>query len=132
MRNLAILLFGILMFGCAGSVPVVDKPPSENLVIKNGDNEEHELLIIDPGFQSWFASYAKPVHYYSESYYEAQNRRYVRSWNELFLATGGSGPFGNYINYDYSEDYGLALNYELFWYFKYIESQYGNRYDFPS
>ncbi len=65
------------------------------------------------------------------SYYESQNKQYVTAWNELFHSTGGRGPFGSYIDYQFSEDYGLDLNYELYWYFKYIESIYGKRYNFP-
>ena len=101
-------------------------------MIKNGENEEeYELIIIDPQFRSWFATHAKPVNFHSESYYESQNIRDVNAWNERYYATGGRGPFGNHIDYHASEDYGLALNYELFWYFKYIESQFGSRYNFP-
>lgn len=128
------MLAGVFALGCARqSAPVVTKTQDENLVIKNGeDDEEYELIIIDPQFQSWFSTNAKPVQYYSKSYYENQNRRYVTSWNELYQSTGGIGPFGNYIDYRFDEDYGLELNYELFWYFKYIETRYGSRYRFPS
>src|SRR5690606_32665406 len=119
--------------GCAPKVVSnKDIPKGENIVINGQDDEEYELTIIDSGFQSWFASYAKPINYYSNSYYESQNRRYVTAWNELYQRTGGAGPFGNYVDYRFTEDYGLELNYELFWYFKYIESMYGSRYNFPS
>ena len=135
MRNLIFLIiFGsfLIMSGCSPKgVSNADIPGSENLVINGSEGEEYELTIIDPGFQTWFASYARPINYHSKSYYESQNRRYVSAWNELYQRTGGAGPFGNYVNYDYAEDYGLELNYELFWYFKYVESQYGNRYNFP-
>lgn len=135
MRNILQLLILIIAFAACSprASSNIDVPKSENLVINNGENEEeYELTIIDPGFQTWFSSHAKPVNFYSKSYYESQNRRYVTSWNELYQRTGGSGPFGNYVDYRFTEDYGLALNYELFWYFKYIESLYGNRYNFPS
>lgn len=133
MRRIAIIALAIFLFyGCTPRIAAnKDVPNGENIAINNGD-EEYELTIIDTGFQTWFASYAKPINYYSESYYESQNRRYVTSWNELYQKTGGAGPFGNYVDYRFTEDYGLELNYELFWYFKYIETQYGSRYNFPS
>ena len=134
MIRIAILVLSIFLFyGCTSKIASnKDIPKAENIVINSQDDEEYELTIIDSGFQTWFASYAKPINFYSKSYYESQNRRYVSSWNELYQRTGGAGPFGNYVDYRFTEDYGLELNYELFWYFKYIESMYGNRYNFPS
>ncbi len=134
MKRIAILLLPIfLLYGCTSRITSnKNVPKSENIVINSQNDEEYELTIIDSGFQTWFASYAKPINFYSKSYYESQNRRYVSSWNELYQRTGGAGPFGNYVDYRFTEDYGLELNYELFWYFKYIETMYGSRYNFPS
>lgn len=134
MKSIILFILPIfILYGCTSKISSNrDIPKSENISINNKNEEEYELTIIDPGFQTWFASYAKPISYYSNSYYESQNRRYVTSWNELYQRTGGAGPFGNYVDYRFTEDYGLELNYELFWYFKYIESMYGDRYNFPS
>lgn len=127
---LAIALF--LATACAPRLSAPLKTPSDNLVIQNDEEEEYELIIIDPQFQTWFMTHGQPVNYYSKQYYEAKNRVYVTSWNEIFLRTGGRGPFENRINYDFSEDYGVQLNYELFWYFRYVESRFGRRYGFPT
>lgn len=128
------ILISAFAFSCTRqAAPVATKTQDENLVIKNADDdEEYELIIIDPQFRSWFSTHAKPIQFYSKSYYENQNRRYVISWNQLYQTTGGIGPFGNYIDYQFSEDYGMELNYELFWYFRYVEDLYGKRYNFPS
>src|SRR5699024_7427844 len=91
MKNIILLFLGALFtLGCARQAsPVTDRPQQENLVIKNGENEEeYELIIIDPQFRSWFVTHAKPVNFHSESYYENQNIRYVNAWNELYYATG--------------------------------------------
>ncbi len=125
-----IFLAGWLVMGCA-TRSGMDRNPSSNLVINQDKGEEYELIIIDPQFRSWFITNAKPIHFHSLTFYEAQNKKYVTAWNELFHTTGGRGPFGNYIDYRFSEYYGLELNYELYWYFKYIESIYGQRYSFP-
>lgn len=125
-----IYLAGWLVIGCA-TRSGLDTARSSNLMINQEEGEEHELIIIDPQFQSWVTTNAKPIHFYTLSYYETQNKKYVTAWNELFHTTGGRGPFGNYIDYRFSENYGLELNYELYWYFKYIESIYGRRYNFP-
>lgn len=125
-----VFLIGWLTMGCA-TQSGMDRNPSNNLIIEQDEGEQYELIIIDPQFRSWFATNAKPINFHSLTYYESQNKQYVTAWNELFHSTGGRGPFGSYIDYQFSEDYGLDLNYELYWYFKYIESIYGKRYIFP-
>ena len=137
MKHLLYIITFLSLAACsAGGIPQNDAPASPNLVSQQEDEEEHELIIMDTGFQAWKATYAKPVSYYSPSYYEQWNERYVRDWNEKVGLQGAhtpvNYPFENRINYRPTEDYGLELNYELFWYFRYIESLYGDRYNFPS
>ncbi|MEM9673659.1 MAG: DUF6146 family protein [Bacteroidota bacterium] len=100
-------------------------------IVQPQDEEEYELLIIDQNFERWFQTNGRPVGFYSPQYYEQKNRQYVASWNEKVGRFGGGSPFQNIINYDYSEDYGVELNYQLFWYFRYVENLYGRRYRFP-
>ncbi|WP_017730396.1 DUF6146 family protein [Nafulsella turpanensis] len=138
MKQFLYILCLLSLAACSpGGIPQNDAPASPNLVSQQeGDGEEHELIILDPGFQTWKATYARPVSYYSPSYYERWNERYVRSWNEKVDLQPMNGsldyPFQNRIDYSPMEDYGLELNYELFWYFRYIESLYGDRYNFPN
>lgn len=126
-----ILMIGFLGYGCVGQKQLTTVP-DENLIIEEDEDEEYELIIIDPGFESWFVTNSKPVSFYSKSYYESKNRQYVSAWNELFYRYGGNSPFENKIDYEYHIDYGLELNYKLFWYFKYVESRFGRYYDFPA
>ena len=132
MKNIAFILLVIpLLWNCAGQKPL-PTVPNENLVIEENNDEQYELIILDPGFNSWFVTNAKPISYYSPSYYENKNKIYVTSWNDLYYQYGGRGPFENKIDYDFTKDYGVELNYKLFWYFKYVESQFGSLYGFPS
>ncbi|AHM63571.1 hypothetical protein D770_26640 [Flammeovirgaceae bacterium 311] len=135
-RILAYICFWLVVAtACAtGGGARVDRPTSPNLIAQNGNEEEYELTIIDPGFQRWFSVNARPVNYYTPQHYEQRNRQYVIQWNALASQRGSyrtaDFPFENQINYDQSTDYGLELNYELYWYFRYIESLYGSRYGF--
>lgn len=129
-RNTPFLLVTVIFLISCSSPSYVPRKVGDNIVLED-EEEEYELIILDNGFHSWFVSNAKPVGFYSLNYYEMRNQRYVSSWNELYSRYGGRGPFENRIDYDYSKDYGLKLNYQLFWYFKYIESLYGNIYPFP-
>lgn len=123
------LLMVCVIIGCSApnNAP---KKVGENIVLQD-EQEKYELIILDNGFYSWFISNARPIDFYSQSYYEGKNQQYVSSWNNLFYATGGLSPFENPINYDFGTDYGLKLNYQLFWYFQYVESLHGSRFPFP-
>ena len=125
------------LVACAPGVPTTrdaDRSPHAN-VIDLGEAEEHELTIIDPGYNRWAVTNAKPIGFYSPSYYRQWNQRYVQAWNALAnQATRYSAadfPFENQINYDAATDYGVELDYELFTYFQYVASRYSGRYDFP-
>lgn len=124
-----LLMIATLLLGCS-SPSYVPRKVGDNIVMED-EEEKYELIIIDNGFHSWFITHAKPVQFYSPGYYEARNQRYVSSWNELYRRYGGDSPFENHIDYNFSIDYGLKLNYQLFWYFKYVESLYGKSYAFP-
>lgn len=129
---IALLLMGAT--GCASGPRSVDKPGSPNVLSQSGDEDEHELMIIDPGFQSWFASFAKPISYHSPQFYAQRNWQYVMQWNRLADMQVNSRnpyyPFENRIDYNPNVDYGVKLNHELYWYFRYVESLWGQQYSF--
>ncbi len=131
------ILFLSIFTACAGGPGSIrsDMPASPNLVNEQNGEEEYELIIIDPGFATWFVSHARPINYYAPAYYESWNQQYVTAWNEKVGQAGFYGaanyPFENRIQYNANEDYGVELNHELFWYFRYIQSLYGARYNFP-
>lgn len=106
------------------------KPEKIELVPQSQDSTEYELIIIDPGFESWFNAHHKPVWYYSKEYLVAWNTQYVLAWNEkvrnpLMNQGDGDNPFILEIDYKPFIDYGLDLNYKLYNYFKYIEATWG-------
>lgn len=138
MKRLLYILPLILMLGaCAtpGNLNLVDRKGA-NVVTPDEDEEEYELVIIDQGFDRWAVTNQRPVWYYSPWYYAQKNRIYVQAWNEKVNRQGyynsRNYPFEQRINYDPNIDYGVELNYQLFWYFKYIEDLYGNMYNFPT
>lgn len=124
MKKLIYWVFPFVFFGCA-----YDTAPPMSVsgnIIQEKNEEEHEIVVLDPGFQNWMISNAKPVGFYSLNYYETRNAYYVSVWNQK--ARSPRGPITNEINYDVNERYGLEVNYQLFWYFKYMESIYGRRF----
>jgi len=84
------------------------------------DSLEYRLIILDPGFEVWLMT-KPPKYFYSKEYYEHMNRQYVSEWNYRFLSFRNDGRYDEYLNYDPNIDYGLDLNYRLYYYFKFFE-----------
>ena len=84
------------------------------------DSLEYRLIIIDPGFEAWIVSQPSK-NFYSKHYYEQRNRLYVSEWNQRYMNSRDQGRYESYIEYSPHIDYGLDLNYTLYYYFKYFE-----------
>lgn len=90
------------------------------------DDIEYEIIIIEPGFNSWLVSTAQPKGYYSQQYLEGRNRLYVTEWNSRVLQPHNFNPnlYEMRIDYDPSIDYGYEVNYKLYNYFIYFQLIY--------
>jgi len=90
-----------------------------------GDSVEYELIVLDPGFESYL--FTQPSkEFYSQGYYERWNARYVREWNFRHSQPLTFGDmYLTYIDYREDIDYGLELNYRLFHYFRFFEKENG-------
>lgn len=84
------------------------------------DSTVRELIIIDPGFDSWLIT-QPPMDFYSKEYYRQWNIRYTTEWNRRYMSGRRNGLYESYIDYDPNVDYGLVINYRLYYYFKYFE-----------
>ncbi|WP_163716345.1 DUF6146 family protein [Mangrovibacterium lignilyticum] len=94
----------------------------ENEEINNEDSVSYELIVLDPGFESWFLSRSKPANFHSQAYYESWNQRYVNAWNYQRMGYRYSQLIYGNIDYDFNTNYGLELNHKLFYYFIYVEN----------
>lgn len=115
-----------IILGCSTSNTSQNKKFSsdvksvENDTVKIANEElEYEIIIIDPGFNSWFLSYTRPRNYYSQNYLEARNRDWVIGWNNAF--TQGNRLIEMSIDYNSTIDYGYEVNYMLFNYLTYFQ-----------
>lgn len=127
------VLAGSLLVACgpAKKINRTGKAHQVEVVKDNKDSTEYELIIFDPGFESWFEKNRKPMWYYTNDYLAAWNRQYVTAWNEkarnpLLVSHTGDNPFMNEIDYRPGINYGLELNHKLYHYFKYIEATWGS------
>lgn len=103
----------------------VNLKENDTVRIANED-VEYEIIIIEPGFNTWLISRAKPEGYYEQSFLEARNRLYVAAWNERAQQPLNyrSGLYDSIIYYDPTIDYGYEVNYKLYNYFIYFQLTY--------
>lgn len=122
------LVFISIVLGCnSTSKPVAENTSNKKLndtVRIANDSIEYEVIIIDPGFNSWLASNARTRGFYSQNYLESRNYPWVMEWN-----TKARSPRNNYevnlyqmqIDYESGTNYGYEVNYMLYNYLVYFQ-----------
>lgn len=130
-----LLILGLFMLSCNSPKSTTNKMvlntnhKEQDTVRIANDSLEYEILIIEPGFNSWLASTAKPEGFYSQSYMEVRNRQYVMEWNQRVLQPFryNSNLYELQIDYQPHIDYGYEVNYKLYNYFIYFQLAYKQR-----
>jgi hypothetical protein len=129
---IAVGLLSVFLLSCSSlkKTGVISKPEKLEFVANNQDSTEYELIIIDAGFQTWFVTHRQPIWFYSKDYLATMNNQYVIAWNEHvrnpeIRQADKDNPFILEIDYRPAIDNGLELNYNLYWYFPYIEATWG-------
>ena len=133
MKNLFYVFLIAILTACFSNKPGVEKKSNiEKPVVIANDSLEYKIIIMDPGFNTYLLSIAKPMNYYSQGYYKIKNDLYVNEWNRNVMSPrpGFQNIFEQRIDYDESIDYGLEVNYKLFNYFKFVEYKYRYRFNF--
>ncbi len=131
-----VLLLG--MSSCGSSQKTVNISDEEATVFQNKEvdtvnisdpESNYEIIIIEPGFNYWLMSIARPRGYYSQNFLENRNRLYVIEWNNRVIMPGQFDPllYELQINYDPQVDYGYEVNYKLYYYFIYFQRKYRQR-----
>ncbi len=132
------LLSVVVLASCSGSKKMTDVSDKEKMVFQEkeedtveiaSDKTEYEIIIIEPGFNTWLLSIAKPEGYYSQPFLENRNQIYVINWNQRVLQPLRYNPnlYEMQINYEQHIDYGYEVNYKLYNYFIYFQRKYGER-----
>lgn len=132
------LMFGMALISCTSQKSTLDVSSEEKALFDSNDEEpveiandetEYEIIIIEPGFNTWLNSIARPEGYYSQSFLENRNAIMVINWNQRVLNPMRWNPnlYEMQINYDPSIDYGYEVNYKLYNYFIYFQRKYNQR-----
>lgn len=123
MKNLLILIVTMLLLSSCGTYSSFNNEKTEDKAIISTDSSEYELVILDLGFESWFATHNLLAAAHSKEYYKNWNERYILEWNRLYLK--GHPYFENLIDFSPMEDYGFDVNYKLYHYFLFVEDKTG-------
>jgi hypothetical protein len=99
---------------------------SQDTVRIANDSIEYEIIIFEPGFNSWLETRAKPEGYYTQSYLESRNQMFVTEWNIRVNQPSRYSPnlYEMRINYSPHIDYGYEVNYKLYNYFIFFQLHY--------
>lgn len=133
MKNaLFIFIIIIMLFACnttkkvSSSNEALQQTQVGDTIKISGDNQEYDVIIIEPGFGTYLASRAQPKGYYTQNYMESRNIRYVQEWNRRVLEPRRYNPnlYEMEINYRQGVDYGYDVNYKIYNYFIYFQNTY--------
>ncbi|WKD85928.1 hypothetical protein KCTC32516_01277 [Polaribacter huanghezhanensis] len=118
--------FILLIVSCGSYQTKNNTTIKEQPVVIANEALQYEIIIIDPGFTTFLNTQARSKEYYSESYLKNKNRLYVNVWNNRvrYPQRFNSNIYENAIDYQANIDYGLDVNYKLYWYFKFAEQKY--------
>lgn len=128
-----ILIIGIVFQSCKSIEPntkVMDEREAafveNDTVVIGSDDTTYEIIIIEPGFNAWLVSTARPEGYYSQNFLETRNQILVQNWNLRVLQPQTYDPnlYELRIDYDPNVDYGYEVNYKLYNYFVYFQLKY--------
>ncbi len=138
MKNLFyFFLLGLFIYSCGSGRDFKNLPASaiaNDTVRISNDSLQYEIIIIEPGFNLFINSLAKPEGYYSQSYLESKNQILVQEYNSRVInpLRYNSNLYIQEINYDPFVDYGYEVNYMLYNYFVYLSHEYNQRFSVPT
>lgn len=121
MRRIAGIFLTVLAAACTVQQDPVMISDRNIATPEKEDDEQHELIVLDPGFESWFAASWSPAKDRTQQYYDNWNDRYVQAWNYKATHPGYARFFNSTIDYDMNEDYGMEVSRKLYYYFRWVE-----------
>ncbi len=140
MKNLIyIAVLGLFLYSCSATKDrnfnkkEITATANDTVRIAN-DSLEYEIIVIEPGFNLFINSIAKPRGYYSQSYLENKNKFLVQEYNARVIQPSRFNPnlYIQEINYDPFVDYGYEVNYMLYNYFVFFSREYNQRFSVPT
>lgn len=120
-------IFLVIFVSCQSSkIASVDAQHEKTLNFEKDDHDEYDIVVLDTGYDMFLQSIAKPMNYYSESYYKNKNQFYVMEWNLRHSQPMVYVPdfYAVRIDYEDRKEYGIKLEYKLYNFFQFIKWKY--------
>lgn len=130
MRNTMLVLVVLFLNSCSSTtLPEHSTDIKTSKVSGEEEEEKWEVIVFDPGYETFLVSRARPMNMFSDSYLKSRNQMLVSEWNSRYLSGRNRDIYEVQIDYDSTEDYGLEFNYRLYQFFAYVSSRYGVKFD---
>lgn len=131
----ALIITFAIIIGCTTQqkTVVASKPDKEKQIAGDtvriaNDELEYEVIIIDPGFNGWLNSRARPRGYHAQSYLENKNLQWITEWN---IRANQPNRYGEMyqmrIDYSGNINYGYEVNYLIYNYLVYFQQTNNQR-----
>jgi len=134
MKYILVILLVVLGFHSCDSSKSAMKGTSDAVTANDtiriaNDSLEYEILIIEPGFNTWILT-QPPKGYYGIPFLESRNRNFVYEYNNRVLNPQRYSTilYPMQINYEMGTHYGLEVNYMLYNYFLYFQQKYKQKF----
>lgn len=92
------------------------------LIVTNKTETVYDLIVTEPGFDSFLAQQENEGTY-SLEFLKSRNQHYVKRWNQK-VGIGNPDIFDMRIDYSSNTEYDLELEYKLYQFFRFIEHKY--------
>ena len=128
MKSLIVLFCcALFIYSCDATRPALSQnsktaTKGDTIRIAN-DSLEYEILIIEPGFDTWLVT-QPPRGFYEIGYLESRNRLYITTYNQRALTGYRPQLYFQAIEYEYHIHYGYEVNYLLYNYFIYFQKTF--------
>lgn len=124
MKNLLYITACLFFFGCTQKFLHI--PDSSSLSFEKNEEDEYDIIVLDPQYDIFLATIARPMNFYSEDYYKRNNHRFVTEWNIRNSQPFTYDPdfYALRIDYDPKMNYGIKLEYKLYNFFEFIKWKY--------
>ena len=117
--------FGIIaLLSWACSPAQETSKTSARLAHDSLDSTKYELIITDIYFDQWYLLHFDPSKDHLNEYYHAKNLMAVQKWNDYYRTGQYMQVIDSYIDYQPDIEYGIELNRRLYWYFKYVTTEF--------
>ncbi len=99
-------------------------PPVVRVNPDSADSLSYQLIITNIYFDQWYLLNFDPVKDRTDAYYRSKNIPAAQYWNDYFRTGRYREVIDTWLNYEPNVDYGIELNRKLYWFFRFVSTEY--------